>query len=144
MYHKWQSYDVWVLRYWVWLTEFFVILDRFLPCTPPSNNPKNKTFEKIKKKRRRYHHFTQMYQKSWSYATLFLRSIQCMTDVIRIFHFGIMFCPFTPLTTPKIKIFKKWNSSLQISSFYTCIPKIMVTWCMVPEIWCATNAKTDI
>ena len=28
--HKWQSYDVWLLRYGVWWTEFFVILDHFL------------------------------------------------------------------------------------------------------------------
>ena len=31
VYHKWQSYDVWFLRYGVQQTEFFVILDRFLP-----------------------------------------------------------------------------------------------------------------
>ena len=30
VYHKWQSYDVWFLRYGVWQTEFFVILDHFL------------------------------------------------------------------------------------------------------------------
>ena len=38
--HRWQSYDVWLLRYEVWQTEFFVILDCFLPFYPP-NNPKN-------------------------------------------------------------------------------------------------------
>ena len=48
MYHKWQSYDVWFLRYGVWQTEFFVILDHFLPFYPP-NNPKNQNFEKMKK-----------------------------------------------------------------------------------------------
>ena len=142
MYHKWQSYDVWVLRYWVWLTEFFVILDQFLPCTPPSNNPKNKTFEKIKKNAGDIiilHKCTKnpdhMLHCSWDLYNAW--------HVIRIFHFGIIFCPFTPLTTLKIKIFKKWKSSLQRSSFYTRIPKIMVTWCIVPEIW-RTNAKADI
>ena len=30
LYHKWQSYDVWFLRYEAWLTQFFVILDWFL------------------------------------------------------------------------------------------------------------------
>ena len=34
VYHKWQSYDVWFLRYWVQQTEFFVILDHFCPFTP--------------------------------------------------------------------------------------------------------------
>ena len=40
VYNKWQSYDKWFLRYEVWLTEFFVVLDHFLPFYPP-NNPKN-------------------------------------------------------------------------------------------------------
>ena len=31
VYHEWQSYNVWFLRYGAWRTEFFVILDRFLP-----------------------------------------------------------------------------------------------------------------
>ena len=31
VYHKWQSYDVWFLKYRVRQTEFFVILDHFLP-----------------------------------------------------------------------------------------------------------------
>ena len=48
VYHKWQSYDVWFLRYGVQQTEFFVILDHFLPFYPP-NNPKNQNFEKMKK-----------------------------------------------------------------------------------------------
>ena len=39
--------------------------------TPPTNP---KMFEKLKKKNTwRYYHFTQVYQKSWSYALLFLR-----------------------------------------------------------------------
>ena len=49
MHHKWQSHDVWLLRYEVQQTEFFVILDRFLPFYPP-DNPKNQNFEKVKKK----------------------------------------------------------------------------------------------
>ena len=48
VYHKWQSYNVWFLRYGVQRTEFFVILDRFLPLYPP-NNPKNQNFENMKK-----------------------------------------------------------------------------------------------
>ena len=38
--HKWQSYDVWFLRYGLQWTEFFIILDHFLPFYPP-NNRKN-------------------------------------------------------------------------------------------------------
>ena len=49
VYHKWQSYDVWFLRYQVWWTEFFIILDHFLPFYHPRNNLKNQNFEKLKK-----------------------------------------------------------------------------------------------
>ena len=40
VYHKWQSYDVWFMRYGAWWIEFFVILDWFLhfyPCKNPQN-----------------------------------------------------------------------------------------------------------
>ena len=52
------------------------------------------------------------------------------------------FYPFTPLTTPKIEILKKWNKNLEKSLFYPCALKIRIRWCMVPEIlawrtdWC--------
>ena len=72
VYHKWQSHDVWFLRYGAWQTEFFVILDHFLHFYPP-NNPKNQNFEDI----------------------------------------------------------------LEILSFYTCVPKIMIICYTVPEMWCA-------
>ena len=34
--------------------------------------------------------------------------------------FWAIFCPFTSLTTQKIKILKKWKKLLERSSFYTC------------------------
>ena len=43
VYHKSQSYDVWFLRYGVWQTVFFVILDHLLPFTQ-----KNQNFEKMR------------------------------------------------------------------------------------------------
>ena len=45
--HKWQSYDVYFLRYRVGQTEFFVILHHFWHFHPP-NNLKNQNFEKMK------------------------------------------------------------------------------------------------
>ena len=60
-------YGVWFLRYGVQKTEFFVILDCFLPFYPPKSK-----FWKNEKSAWRYH-FTLVYQKSWPYATLFLR-----------------------------------------------------------------------
>ena len=49
VYEKSQSYDVRLLRCRVRLTEFFLILDHFLPFYP-INNPINQNFEKMKKK----------------------------------------------------------------------------------------------
>ena len=46
VYHKWQSYCVWCLRYGEQQTEFSVILDHFLPFYT-TNNLKNYKFQKI-------------------------------------------------------------------------------------------------
>ena len=54
-----------------------------------------------------------------------------------LFSFQTNFCPFTPQTTWRIKILKKWKKHQEIC--YTCIPKIMIRWCMLPGIWSATD-----
>ena len=72
VYHKLQSYDVWFLRYGARQTEFFLILDNFLPFYP-TKTPKYQNFEKMRKKAWRYYRFTKVHQKSWSYPILFLR-----------------------------------------------------------------------
>ena len=48
-----------------------------------------------------------------------------------------IFCPFTPLTIQKIKIFEKWKKkqTLEILSFNASVPKIMIICYTVPEIW---------
>ena len=48
--------------------------------------------------------------------------------------------------TRKIRILKKWKKNPkmpEISSFYTCVPKIMIRWCMVSKVWCTTDGRTD-
>ena len=76
-----------------------------------------------------------------------MKIVLCMVPEIwsatdRIFgHFGPFFCPFTQLTTQKIKILKKWKKHLQISSFYTSVPKIMTICYTVPEIWPVTDVN---
>ena len=73
MYHKWQSYDVWFLRYGAWQTQFFDILDHFLPIYPP-NNPKKSKFLKNKKKHMEISSFyIYVCQKLWSNDVWFLR-----------------------------------------------------------------------
>ena len=53
--------------------------------------------------------------------------------------FWVIFCPLTFQTTWKIKTLKKWKKCLRILSFYTCIPQMMIIWCMVPKIWSTTD-----
>ena len=102
MYHKWQSYDVWLLRYGVQRTEFFVILDQFLPFYP-ANNSKNQNFEKMKKPPEDIilHmcsiNDNYMICGSWDMEHDGQNFLSCWT----------IFCPFIPLTSQKIKIKKK-------------------------------------
>ena len=44
VYHKWQSYDVWFLRYGAQETEFFVIWGHFLPFYPNNNRVRQLTY----------------------------------------------------------------------------------------------------
>ena len=56
----------------------------------------------------------------------------------RIFFSLDHFFPFDPNTT-KIKILKKWKNCVEIISFYTCVPQMMIIWCMVPETYSTTG-----
>ena len=134
LHHKQQSYDVWFLRYWAWQTEFFHLgpsfallpqpppMDPFLPFYSP-NNPKNQNFKKMKKNPWRYYHFTHVYQKQQLYDVWFLR--YGMSQAI-VLSFWTIFYPFTLLKFQKIKILNKLKKRLEISSFYTNAPKIMI------------------
>ena len=88
-------------------TEFFLILDRFLPFYP-LNNPKNQILKK-RKKRLEISFYTSL--PKIIIISYTVPEIRRVTNVIFIFHVGLFFCPFTPLTTQKIKIFKKWKKA---------------------------------
>ena len=104
---------------------------------PPRKNVKNKNFEKLKKipgdiiilQWCTKNHDHMLYC-SWDMAH---NRCNCY------FSFWTIFCPFTPLTTQKIKILKKWKKHLEILSFYTSVPKIMIICYTVPEIWRITD-----
>ena len=100
-----------------------MILSHFVPFYP-TNNPKNKKFlKKEKTLKMQYYYFTHVFDK-WQ---KFLSSLT-------------LFYPFSPLTTWKIKIFKKWKKQhLEKLPFYTCVPYMKIIWCMVPEIWSAID-----
>ena len=74
--------------------------------------------------------------------------LYCSWDMVRdrcncYFSYWAIFCPFAPLIAQKMKASKKWKKHLEISSFCTCVTKIMIRWCMVSEIWCARDRWTD-
>ena len=64
------------------------------------------------------------------------------THVISIIDFGLFF-PFYPSNSPKNENFKKKKKKkknpLEIPSFYTIVPKVMIRGYIVPEIWCMTD-----
>ena len=45
--------------------------------------------------------------------------------------------------SPKNQISKIMEKHLEISSFYTGVPKFMIRWCTVFKIWCGTDGWTD-
>ena len=101
----------------------------------PLNNPKNQNFEKMRKTPGgTYHHLSVPKIMIICYTVPEIRHV---TDVSVTFHLGY-FCPFTTLAARKIKI-KKKKKCLEISSFYTSAPKIMIICYTVPEIWCVTD-----
>ena len=58
----------------IWyMTDVIIFIFGLFFALLPSNLPKKWKFQINEKNARRYHHFTQVYQKSWSYAILFLR-----------------------------------------------------------------------
>ena len=77
-----------------------------------------------------------LHQKWKSYDVWFLRNGVRHSFLL----FWAILCPFTPLKIWKIKILKeKKKKHLRISSFYTCVPQVMIRWSMVPEISRATD-----
>ena len=146
MHHKWQSYNVWFLRYGVWRIIFFFILDRFLLFYPPKNRV-NQNLEKPKKKKNawRYSFYKSapkimiicytvpediktpgdiiiLYLCTINYNHMMNGSWDMECDGQNFFSFWTIFCPFNPLTTQKIKILKNWKKCLEVLSFYTCVP----------------------
>ena len=85
-------------------TEFFAILDHFLPFYPP-NDPKNQNFEKMKKKRLEISSFYTSVPKIMIICYT-VPEIWRVTDVIFIFHFG-HFLPFYLPNDPKNQHFEK-------------------------------------
>ena len=117
--------------------RIFVILNYLLLFYPPSN-PKIQNFEKMKKTFG-YIIILQMFtingnhimNGSWNME----RGRETFLSLQSIFCF---FCSNDPKDQ---NLKEKWKKRLEISSFYTCAPKIMITWCTIPKRWCATDGR---
>ena len=115
-------------------TDFFIILDHFLPFYPP-NNPKNQNFEKLKK----HLEILSFYMCTINENHMMYGSWDIGCDRQNFLSFWTIFCPFTPLKSWKIEILKIWKKHLEILSFYASVPKIMIICYSVPEIWRVTD-----
>ena len=122
LHHKWQSYDVWFLRYRARQTEFFVILDSFLPFYLPID-PENQNFIKIKiiPKGIIILHKHAINDNHTMYGSW---DIKC--DGHNFLSFDTVFCSFVPLTTQKLKILKKWKKP-------TPGDIIILQWCTIND-----------
>ena len=117
--------------------SFWVIFCPFTPLTARKIKIKKK---KKKKKTPRDIIILHKYTKNHNHM------LYCSWDMVHercnYFSFWAIFCPFTPLTAQKTKILKKWKKCLEISPFYICVPKLMIRWGTVPEIWCTLDGWT--
>ena len=84
-------------------------------------------YKKIKKNTCRYYYHNlddiiYMIYSSWHIAQ----------NILKLVILGHLL-PFHPNKNSKIKILKNEKNLLEILLFYTCVPKITITWCTVPE-----------
>ena len=91
VYHKWQWYHVWFLRYGAQQTGFFVILDLF---TLLPHNLKNQNFKQMKKHLEILSFYT-VNHKGQSYDVWFLRYGAWQTEFFVILdHVLSFYCPY--------------------------------------------------
>ena len=115
-------------------------MDYFLPFTPLTAQ-KMKISKKWKKNLEMSSFYTIVPKMMIIWYTI--PKIWHVTDVMLFLILGY-FLHFYPLTCPKNENFKKMKKKhLEISALYTCVPKIMIKWCIVPEKWCVMDRRSD-
>ena len=120
---------------WIATNRIFCHFVPFFPLLPP-NKPKNQNFEKLKETPR-YIIILHMYTVNDNH--MMYSSWDMERHGQNFLSFWTIFCPFTSLKTWKIKVLKKWKKSLEVLSFYTSVPTIMIICYTVPEMWCVTD-----
>ena len=102
-------------KHWCMVPEIWSVTDRiacyfgpFFTLLAHLKTPQKSKYWKNGKNDWRYH-FTQVYQKSWSYAILFLRyGAWFMSFIISI----LGYLPFSPPNSSKNQNLKKWKKAL--------------------------------
>ena len=93
---------------------------------------------KKKKKCWRYHHFTHVYQKPQLYEIQFLRC-RVRHNVFVVLGRFLPSPPPLPPSNPENQIFEKMKKVLDMSSFFIFATKHTIIWCMLTQIWSATD-----
>ena len=126
----------------------------------PLYGPKKSKLKKTKngKNTWRYYHITKINDSHMTYGssdtvcngqnvlsfwTIFCPLPSLPPQRIVISHFRLFFAPPSPNIPKSQNLEKMKNKTKQtkkkhqeVSSFYICVPKIMIRWCAVLEIWC--------
>ena len=105
--------------------NFFVIFSHFSPFYPPER-------WKYQKWKKKPGDIIILY---WLYCSRDMTCDGCNC----YFHFGLYFSLLLPPNSPKNQNFIKMKKTLEISSFYTSVPKIMIICFTDPEKWNMTN-----
>ena len=107
VHHKWQSSDVWFLRYGAGWTKFFCHFGLFFALLLLPDGPRKSRFWKHENNVWRYYYLKHVYHKSQSNDVWFLKyGVQQIEFFVILDHFF----PFYPLATQKIKILQKWKN----------------------------------
>ena len=105
VYHKWQSYDIWFLKYKVRQREIFNILGHFLPFQPLTTS-KIKILTLKKTPGDIIFHICAINDNCMMYGSWDMEG-----DRHNFLSFWTVFYPFTLPWTQKIKIFKKMGKT---------------------------------
>ena len=114
--------------------RIFCHFGQFFPHLPPIN-PKNQNL----KSKKTPGDIIILHKCTKNHDPMLHCSWDMVCDGCKLFFILGHFLPFYPLTAQKMKISKKWKKQLEMSSFYTSIPKIMIIWYTVPVIWYVTD-----
>ena len=154
MYQESWWYDLQFLRYSVWQTENgnYGIFLSFYPSPLPlpqlkTKNSKNQKWKKLLEISS-FCSFSQEPNADTSYdcgfwytkTTIILDMVPEIRNKIDIIfcHFGPFLLFWSPNTLEN-QNFERTKKHLEMWSFYTCLPKITITWSVLPKIWSVTG-----